>query len=174
VPLPGFESRIIQPVAWSLYRLCHPSTVYIRQTFWYRGISQSLNTRTSAVRYPKYRKFQTPLVQLAVTFTGMKYLQSLHFIPTKCTWYAKYIYLSPITSYIFRCLLHHLQEDHCVTCSKTVCIVQCCSIGCAVKYKIYPVFLNLHITFYSTINVTTVQKAYSFRASNAMVSLKMV
>jgi hypothetical protein len=38
----------------------------------------------------------------------------------------KYIYLSPITSYIFRRLLHLLQEDHCVTCSKTTCFLQCC------------------------------------------------
>jgi len=35
-----------------------------------------------------------------------------------------YIYLSPFTSYKFRCLLHHLQGDHCVTCSRTVCFLQ--------------------------------------------------
>jgi hypothetical protein len=32
------------------------------------------------------------------------------FIPTKWKWYVKYIYLLPITSYIFRCLLHHIRE----------------------------------------------------------------
>ena len=46
--------------------------------------------------------------------------------PTKCTQYAKHIYLSPITSYTFRCLFHHLQGDHCDTCSRTVCFLQRC------------------------------------------------
>ena len=32
-----------------------------------------------------------------------------------------YIYIKPITSYMFRCLLHHLQGDHCVTCTRTIC-----------------------------------------------------
>jgi hypothetical protein len=27
---------------------------------------------------------------------------------------------------MFRHLLHHLQADHCVTCSKTICFLQCC------------------------------------------------
>ena len=53
------------------------------------------------------------------------YNQSLHFIPTKWTQYVKYIYLSPITSNTFRCLLHHLQGDHYVTFSKTICFLQC-------------------------------------------------
>jgi hypothetical protein len=60
---------------------------------------------------------------------------------------------------------------------KTCMLVQCCYNGCAVKYKIYPVFFLIYIlyfTFYSTIYVTTLQKAYSFRASNAMVCLKTV
>ena len=26
---------------------------------------------------------------------------------------------------MFRCLLHHLQGDHCVTCSRTVCFLHC-------------------------------------------------
>jgi hypothetical protein len=30
------------------------------------------------------------------------------------------------------CLLHHLQGDHCITCSKTMCFWQCC-------YKMYNV-----------------------------------
>ena len=59
--------------------------------------------------------------------------QSLLFIPTKCTYYVKYIYLSPTTSYMFWCLLHHLQENHCVTCSKNVCFLQCC-------YKIHNIY----------------------------------
>ena len=31
------------------------------------------------------------------------------YIPTKRTYYVKYIYLSPVASYMFRCLLHHLR-----------------------------------------------------------------
>ena len=46
------------------------------------------------------------------------------------------IYLSPVTSYMFQCLLHHLQGDNCVACSKTVCFLQCCYIGWAIKCKI--------------------------------------
>jgi hypothetical protein len=41
--------------------------------------------------------------------------QSLLFFPTKCTYCVKYVYLSPGTSYVFRCLLHHLQAENCVT-----------------------------------------------------------
>jgi hypothetical protein len=52
--------------------------------------------------------------------------QFLLFISTKCTPYTKYKYLSSITSYMFRCLLHYLQTDDCVTCSTTVCSLQCC------------------------------------------------
>jgi len=51
--------------------------------------------------------------------------QSLLFIPTTCTQYIKYTYLSPIISYMFRCLLHHLQAEHCITWSKSVCFWQC-------------------------------------------------
>jgi hypothetical protein len=39
--------------------------------------------------------------------------QSLLCIPTKPTQYVKYIYLSPIKLYLFRCTLRHLQEDIC-------------------------------------------------------------
>ena len=52
--------------------------------------------------------------------------QFLLFILPKCTQYAKYIYLSPVTSYMFRCLLHHIQVDHYVICSRTVSILQRC------------------------------------------------
>ena len=40
------------------------------------------------------------------------------FVPIKCTQYVTYMYLSPVTSYMFLCLLHHIQGDNCVTCSK--------------------------------------------------------
>jgi hypothetical protein len=50
--------------------------------------------------------------------------QSLPFIPTKHTQYVKYIYLSPVTSYMFRCLLHSLQGDHCFTCSKAISVLK--------------------------------------------------
>jgi hypothetical protein len=56
------------------------------------------------------------------------YDQSLLFIPAKWTKHVKYLYMysSPITSYIFRYLLHHLQGDHYVICLKTICFLQCC------------------------------------------------
>jgi hypothetical protein len=50
-----------------------------------------------------------------------------------------YIYLSSITSYMLRCLLHHHQGDHFVICSRTICCFQCCCIGCATKYKVHSV-----------------------------------
>jgi len=54
------------------------------------------------------------------------YDQSLLFIPTKRTQYDKYMYSSPFTSHMFRCLLHHLQGDHCVICkTKTIWFLQC-------------------------------------------------
>ena len=37
---------------------------------------------------------------------------------------------------MFRCLLHDLQADHCVTCSRTVCILQCYCTDCTVKHKV--------------------------------------
>jgi len=40
--------------------------------------------------------------------------KSLLFIPNKRTKYIKHIYLTPVTSYMLRRLLHHLQGDHCV------------------------------------------------------------
>ena len=50
--------------------------------------------------------------------------RSFLFISTKRTKYIKYIYLSPFLYYTFRCLLHNLQGDNCITCSKTVYILQ--------------------------------------------------
>jgi hypothetical protein len=35
----------------------------------------------------------------------------------------KCMYLSPVTSYVFRCLLRRLQLDHCVTCSESTCFL---------------------------------------------------
>jgi hypothetical protein len=63
------------------------------------------------------------------------------------TLYFKYIYLSPIISYMFRCLLQHLQVDQCFTCSKTIYFLQCC---------------YLHILLFHIAALTTLQKAYSF------------
>jgi hypothetical protein len=51
------------------------------------------------------------------------------------------VYLSPITSCMLRCLLHHYQGDHCVIYSRTILFLQRCYVGCAIKYKSYPVFL---------------------------------
>jgi len=59
-------------------------------------------------------------------------IQSVPFIATKCTQFVKYINISPFTPYMFRCLLHHLQGDHCVTCSKTIYFLLCC-------YKIFQI-----------------------------------
>jgi len=47
-----------------------------------------------------------------------------HFFLFQPNTHNKYIYLSPVTSYTFWCLLHHLQEDYCVTCLKTMCFMQ--------------------------------------------------
>jgi hypothetical protein len=55
--------------------------------------------------------------------------QFLPLLPTKSTQYVKYTYLSHVTSCIFRCLLHHLQGDHCVICSRTVHVLQCSYIS---------------------------------------------
>ena len=82
--------------------------------------------------------------------------QSLPFVPTKCTQYVKYRYVSPITSYMFRCLLHPLQEDHYVSCSKTIFFLQCCYIDCAIKSAIYPVCLIYNaVTMLKTIFISS-------------------
>jgi hypothetical protein len=45
---------------------------------------------------------------------------------------------------MIRCLLHHLQADHRVTCSKTSCVLQCC-------YKMY----NIHcFLIYSVVTMS--------------------
>jgi hypothetical protein len=46
-------------------------------------------------------KLSTPCILAIIYF----------FIPTQYTQYVKHIYLSPVTSYMFLCLLHHLQGD---------------------------------------------------------------
>jgi len=38
---------------------------------------------------------------------------------------------------MFRSLLHHLQGDHCVTVSKTIQLLQCCEVSCAITCKVY-------------------------------------
>ena len=60
-------------------------------------------------------------------------------IPTNCTQYVQYTYLSPVTSYMFRCLLHHLQGDRCVNCSRNESFLQ----RCYTMYNIPCLFLNL-------------------------------
>jgi len=56
--------------------------------------------------------------------------------------YVKYRYLSPTSFYMFRCLLHHIQGNHCVTCSDTIRFLQCrCEM-----YKI-PWFLNSYCCY---------------------------
>ena len=62
-----------------------------------------------------------------------------YFISTKGA-YVKYIRLSPIISFMFRCLLPIFQGNYCVTSSNTVCFLQCCYIGCPMKCKIWFVF----------------------------------
>ena len=54
---------------------------------------------------------------------------------------------------MFRCLLHHLQGDHCIIWSKTVCFLQCFCLCCAIKYKVNRTFLKFAMlaTVYKTI-----------------------
>jgi len=68
--------------------------------------------------------------------------QSLHlFRLNALNMLSTYIY-HHLTSYMFQCLLHHLQADHCVTRSKIICFLQCRYVGHAVKYRVHPSFLN--------------------------------
>jgi hypothetical protein len=53
---------------------------------------------------------------------------------------------------MFRCLLHHLQGDHCVTCSKTICFLQCCYI----MYNVPCFFLIYNaVTIFKTICISS-------------------
>ena len=52
--------------------------------------------------------------------------------------YTLYTYSSPITSYMFWCLLHRLWGDHCVICSETICFLPWCYISCVIECNIYP------------------------------------
>jgi len=90
--------------------------------------------------------------------------QFLLFISSKCTSCVKYIYLSPITSYMFRCLLHLLQKDHCIICSRL----------CMAPDILIKKWNRVHFTFYSTICVTKLRKAHISWTNNGMVPLKMV
>ena len=54
------------------------------------------------------------------------------FSPTKRT-YVRYIYLSPITYYRFRYLLHHLHGDDCDICSKPIRCLQRIAMNCIAK-----------------------------------------
>jgi hypothetical protein len=65
------------------------------------------------------------------------------------------------TSYVFRCLLHDLQADHCLTCSRTVFILLCCCTDCAVKRKVRH-YLSFFDVQCSKQHVTTLQKSIQF------------
>ena len=41
---------------------------------------------------------------------------------------------------MFWYLLHHLQGDHCVTYSETICFLPRCYIDCAIECNVYPFF----------------------------------
>ena len=86
-----------------------------------------------------------PLVTVPVFYNSIyitrKYLQEstlcfnhYFFIPTKCTWYVKYIYLL-ITYYLLNVsvFVTLFQGDHCVICSRTICFLQCCYIRLCYK-----------------------------------------
>jgi hypothetical protein len=60
-------------------------------------------------------------------------------------------YIYHLLPHIFWCLLHHLQGDHYVICSGTVRFVQCCYIGCAIKYKVNPFLFAMLVTLFKTI-----------------------
>ena len=96
-------------------------------------------------------------VNICFLTTVYRYLKILLFIPSKCTRYVKYIYLSPITSYMFRCLFHHLQGDHSLLAQKlyTFCNV---TVKCTVQYTIrissYCILKNLK-TLVKILNCST-------------------
>ena len=52
----------------------------------------------------------------------------------------KLVFYSSTTSYMFRCLLCHFKGDLCIVCSRTVCSLQCCYKGCAIEFKVCPVY----------------------------------
>ena len=103
-------------------------------------------------------------------------IQSLHFFQLNAhNMLNTYIYLSTVTSSVFRCLLHHLQGDHCVIYSKTKCF----SHG---FYKMYNMSLYFKFSMllqslesgYIVGFIATLQKAHSSWANKTMVSLKVV
>ena len=70
-----------------------------------------------------------------------------------------YIYVSPIASYMFRCLLRYLRGDYCVICCKTVFYLQYC-------YQ----HGKKHIVFERV--AASLQKAYSFWVSYNNIAKK--
>ena len=72
------------------------------------------------------------------------------------------ICLPPHTSYMLRCLFNHLHRDHCVTCPKTMCFLQCC-------YKIY----NIYCFFFSIYNPITMFKTIRISSFCILKILKM-
>jgi len=64
---------------------------------------------------------------------------------------------------MFCCFLHHLQGDHCITCSKTTCFLQCCYTSYAIKCTIVMyVCTYVVITEYCVIYLTVVQTVCTY------------
>jgi hypothetical protein len=75
----------------------------------------------------------------------------LLFIPTKLINYVKYIYLLPIICYMFHRLLHHLQGDNCIICSRTVCFLHAVTQVLLQNIK-YTLMLKTYSACYSVQN----------------------
>jgi hypothetical protein len=72
---------------------------------------------------------------------------------------------------MFRCLLHHLQGDHCSTCSTTVYFVQYCYAGCVTICAIHPVFFNLPYWYIVENNMCFVLLYLKILTCNTLLSL---
>ena len=83
---------------------------------------------TLYVSHSNSSQLENKLLRYFCSYSFSAFLQSVSSFTFKLNAYKTliyiYIYIPPITSYIFRCLLHHLQWDQCIICSKTVYILQ--------------------------------------------------
>jgi hypothetical protein len=80
----------------------------------------------------------------------------------------KHIYLLPVASYKYQCMLFHLQGDHYVICSKIVRFLQCCYIGCTVTCNIYC------IQFFKYTRLLWCLNQYAVHPSRSLTLLKNV
>ena len=100
-------------------RFINLGTTLTNKKWMHEEVQNSLQSGNACCHSVQNLEVATQKLRITI-YTTITLPQVLLFIPTKSTQYIKYIYLSPITSYIFRCSLRHLQGEYCFICSRNI------------------------------------------------------